>query len=204
MPTFYSEVGTARIREIVADVSTLVWVVVWVIVGLRIQDAISGYATVGRTIRDGGTSIQGAGTQIGDVLGNIPLIGGGVDALTTGAFGMAGAPFVEAGEQVESLLLLIARLLAILVVAVFVLPWLFKYLPWRSARVGTLRAAHQVIRRGGVDAMSPAMQQVLATRAINRLPYHDLLEHTTDPIGDYAAGRYERLARAELASVGLR
>jgi hypothetical protein len=70
--------------------------------------------------------------------------------------------------------------------------------------VGTLRAAHQVIRRGGVDAMSPAMQQVLATRAINRLPYDDLLEHTTDPIGDYAAGRYERLARAELASVGLR
>jgi hypothetical protein len=52
--------------------------------------------------------------------------------------------------------------------------------------------------------MSPAMQQVLATRAINRLPYDDLLEHTTDPIGDYAAGRYERLARAELASVGLR
>ena len=204
MPTFYSEVGTARIREIVADVSTLIWVVFWIIAGLRIQDAISGYASVGRTLRDGGTSIQGAGTQIGDVLGNLPFIGGGVDALTTGAFGTAGAPFVEAGEQVESLLLLIARLLAILVVAVFVLPWLFKYLPWRSARVGTLRAAHQVIRRGGVDATSPAMQQVLATRAINRLPYDDLLEHTTDPIGDYAAGRYERLAKAELASVGLR
>ncbi len=204
MPTFYSEVGTARIREIVADVSTLIWIVFWIIVGLRIQDVISGYASVGRTLRDGGTSIQGAGTQIGDVLGNIPLIGGGVDALTTGAFGTAGAPFVEAGGQIESLLLLIARLLAILVVAVFVLPWLFKYLPWRTARVGTLRAAHKVIRRGGVDAASPAMQQLLATRAINRLPYDDLLEHTTDPIGDYAAGRYERLARAELASVGLR
>ena len=160
MPTFYSEVGTARIREVVADVSTLIWVVFWI--DRRAEDPGRDrrlcQAWVA-SLRDGGTSIQGAGTQIGDVLGNVPLIGGGVDALTTGAFSTAGAPFVEVGEQLESLLLLIARLLAILVVAVFVLPWLFKYLPWRTARVGTLRAAHQVIRRGGVDAASPAMQQ---------------------------------------------
>ena len=49
-----------------------------------------------------------------------------------------------------------------------------------------------------------AVQQALATRAINRLSYPELLEHTSDPFGDFAAGRYDRLARAELASVGLR
>jgi len=49
-----------------------------------------------------------------------------------------------------------------------------------------------------------AMQRALAFRALNRLPYPELLEHTADPFGDFAAGRYDRLARAELASVGLR
>jgi hypothetical protein len=31
-----------------------------------------------------------------------------------------------------------------------------------------------------------------------------LLDHSSDPFGDFASGRYERLAKAELASVGLR
>jgi hypothetical protein len=36
------------------------------------------------------------------------------------------------------------------------------------------------------------------------LSYSELLEETPDPFGDFLSGRYERLARAELASVGLR
>jgi hypothetical protein len=47
------------------------------------------------------------------------------------------------------------------------------------------------------------LQRELATRAINRLSYPDLLEHTPDPFGDFAAGRFDRLVKAELASVGL-
>jgi hypothetical protein len=41
-------------------------------------------------------------------------------------------------------------------------------------------------------------------RAVTRLDYSTLLEFTPDPIGDWASGRHDRLARAELASVGLR
>lgn len=204
MAKLYSETGSDRLREIVADFSTPIWLVFWFIVGFRIQDTISGYAGLGRTLRDGGTSIQGAGAQVGDVLGNVPLIGPGIDTLTTGAFGTAGAPFVDAGNELESLLLLIARLIALLVVAVFVVPWLLKYLPWRMARIRSIRAADQAIRRGPLDVSHPAMQVALATRAINRLSYEELLEHTPDPFGDFAAGRYERLAKAELANAGLR
>jgi hypothetical protein len=40
-------------------------------------------------------------------------------------------------------------------------------------------------------------------RAITSLDYPTLLEYTPDPLGDWAAGRHDRLARAELASVGL-
>lgn len=102
------------------------------------------------------------------------------------------------------MLILIARLLALLVVGVMVIPWLSRYLPWRASRLATVRAAHAAIRRAPVAVPPAAMQRALATRALNRLSYPDLLEHVADPFGDFAAGRYDRLAKAELASVGLR
>ena len=41
-------------------------------------------------------------------------------------------------------------------------------------------------------------------RAVARLDYATLLQFSPDPVGDWASGRHDRLARAELASVGLR
>jgi hypothetical protein len=38
---------------------------------------------------------------------------------------------------------------------------------------------------------------------VARLDYATLLEYTPDPLGDWASGRHDRLARAERASVGL-
>ena len=38
---------------------------------------------------------------------------------------------------------------------------------------------------------------------VNFKDYPTLLEYTPDPLGDWASGRTDRLARAELASVGL-
>ena len=202
MLKFWSEMPAARTREIVADVSTWVWVSLWVVVGAKIHQVISSFAEAGRVLQRGGTNIQGAGASLGEAFRDVPLVGPGVGDLTTGAFAAAGDPFIYVGGELESLLILIARLLALLVVGVMVIPWLMRYLPWRAARLATVRSAHRVIRRG--DLSEAEMQRALAMRALNRLPYPDLLEHTGDPFGDFAAGRYEGLARAELASVGLR
>jgi hypothetical protein len=204
MLKFYSEVGTARTRELIADLATWAWVALWVVIGLRIHDAISAFAEAGRVLQGGGRNIQGAGAQLGDALNGLPVIGGGIDTLATGVFDTAGAPIVQAGQELEALLIFVARLLALLVVAVMVVPWLARYLPWRAERLATVRAAHRAIRRAPVDVSTAMMQRALATRALNRLTYPELLEYTSDPFGDYAAGHYGRLAKAELASVGLR
>jgi hypothetical protein len=204
MLKFYSEVGTARTRELIADLATWAWVALWVVIGLRIHDAISAFAEAGRVLQGGGRNIQGAGAQLGDALNGVPVIGGGIDTLATGVFETAGAPIVQAGQELEALLIFVARLLALLVVAVMVVPWLARYLPWRAERLATVRAAHRAIRRAPVDVSTAMMQRALATRALNRLTYPELLEYTSDPFGDYAAGHYGRLAKAELASVGLR
>jgi hypothetical protein len=204
MLKFYSEVWSARIREVAADLATWTWVAVWTLIGLRINDAIAQFAEAGRVLKGGGQNIQGAGAQLGDALRDVPLIGGGIDDLATNAFGTAGEPFIYVGQELEALLLFIARLLALLVVAVMLIPWLSRYLPWRASRLATVRAAHRAIRRAPRDVSDRAMERALATRALNRLSYQELLDHTSDPFGDYAAGRYDRLAEAELASVGLK
>jgi hypothetical protein len=204
MLKFYSEVWPARIREIAADVSTWAWVVLWTVIGFKINEAIAQFAQAGRILRGGGESLQGAGIRLGDALHDVPLVGPGIDDLATGAFGAAGQPFVQAGHELEDLLLFIARLLAVIVVAVMLGPWLSRYVPWRAGRLASLRAAHFAIRRAPRHVSDRQIQHVLATRAISRMSYQELLEHTNDPLGDYAAGRYERLAKAELASVGLK
>jgi hypothetical protein len=204
MVKFWSEVPSARAREVVADIATWAWVSLWVLIAVRIHDAIHSFSEAGRVLQTGGTNIQGAGVTIGEAFRDVPLVGEGIDNVATGAFETAGDPFIFVGAELESLLILIARLLALLVVGVMVIPWLSRYLPWRARRLATIRAAHQAIRRGPVDMPAEAMQRALATRALARLSYPELLEHTSDPFGDFAAGHYGRLARAELASVGLR
>jgi hypothetical protein len=204
MLKFYSEVWPARIREVAADVATWAWVVLWTVIGFRINEAIAQFAEAGRILSGGGQNLQGAGAQLGDALRGVPLIGEGVDDLATNAFGAAGEPFIQVGQELESLLLFIARLLAVIVVAVMLVPWLSRYVPWRAGRLATVRAAHYAIRRAPRGVSERAIQQALATRALSRLTYQELLDHTSDPIGDFASGRYDRLAKAELASVGLK
>ena len=204
MLKFYSEVWPARIREIVADVATWAWVVLWTVIGFKLNEAIAQFAEAGRVLRGGGENLQGAGIQLGDALHDVPFVGPGIDDLATNAFGAAGQPFIQVGHELEDLLLFIARLLAVIVVAVMLGPWLSRYVPWRASRLASLRAAHFAIRRAPKNVSDRAVQHVLATRAISRMSYQELLEHCSDPVGDYAAGRYDRLAKAELASVGLK
>jgi hypothetical protein len=204
MPTFYSEARAMRAREIASDVATWLWVALWVVIGSRIYGAIAQFSAAGQVLQDGGANLGKAGADLGDALGGVPLVGQALDDIATGALGTAGAPFIVAGQELEDLLILIARLLAALVVAVMLIPWLSRYLPWRAQRLATLRAATRAIRVAPVNVAPAALEQALATRAINRLEYDDLLAFTPDPFGDFAAGRYDRLAKAERASVGLR
>ena len=187
-----------------ADLATWAWVALWATVGWWVFAAIAGYAEAGRILRTGGTNIQGAGVSLGGSLSGIPVIGTQVNQLAIDAFKAAGDPFVFVGSELEALLILLARLLAILVVAVTLIPWLTRYLPWRAQRLTNLRTAHRAIRRAPRHVSDTAVERLLASRALHRLTYAELLEATPDPLGDFASGRYDRLARAELASVGLR
>ncbi|HXI45241.1 MAG TPA: hypothetical protein VNH13_02980, partial [Candidatus Acidoferrales bacterium] len=114
-----------------------------------------------------------------------------------------GRPLSEFGTQIAQFVVVVAVVLALILALVTLGPWLNRYLPWRWARLQRVRAAHRAIRTAPGPGQT-SIERVLAMRAVTRLDYGTLLAYTPDPLGDWASGRHDRLARAELASVGLR
>jgi hypothetical protein len=203
MLRLWSEVRSGRAREQVADAATLAWLALWVSVAFSVHQLIVAFADAGRTIRGGGETMIQGGRDLGSALSGIPLVGEGLRGVAERAFAGAGTPIVAFGNDLEGLVFLVGALLALLLLLVPTIPWLTRYLPWRWARLQAMRSGHRAIRLAPTDD-SDAVREVLALRAVTRLDYRDLLEFTPDPIGDWVAGRHDRLARAELASVGLR
>jgi len=204
----WSERPGARIRQIVADIATLTWVAIWISIGVGLYRFLAQLAGTGRFISDSGNGLDGIGVRLAGALQGVPLVGkGAADGIRTG-FSAAADPMIRFGGDLERLLILIAALLGLLLAAAALVPWLNRYLPWRIAAWRRLNAGARVIRRRRFERSVPIaeaeLERILASRALHRLEYDELLEFTPDPFGDWVAGRHERLARAELDRVGLR
>lgn len=203
----WSERRGPRLREMVADAATIVWVGLWAMLGIRIYGGLAELAGAGRLIRDGGIGLRNTGGEVAGAVQGVPLVGENAATRIRDAFGSAADPVIAFGSDIERLLLIIAGLLGLMVVLIAVVPWLNRYVPWRLARIERLNAAARAIRPAVVPGASvleaPELDRLLASRALHRLEYAKLLEFTRDPFGDWAAGRLDGLVQAELESAGL-
>jgi hypothetical protein len=203
MIKIWSELRVARVREQVADLATLVWLVFWGSIVWQLFQFLASFAQAGRTIRAGGETMVQSGRDLGDSLAGVPLVGSQLRDIARTAFAAPGRPLSDFGTQLEQFIVVVSAVLALLLALVTLVPWLNRYLPWRWERLRRVRAAHRAIRTAP-RAADVSIERVLALRAVTRLDYSTLLGYTPDPLGDWAIGRHDRLARAELASVGLR
>ncbi len=199
----WSELRAMRAREQVADLATLLWVAFWGNIVWQLFQFLAGFAEAGRTVHAGGQTMVQSGRDLGDSLAGLPLLGSQIRDITRDAFAGAGQPLSDFGTELEQFIFVVAIVLALLLALVTIAPWLVRYVPWRWHRVRRMRAAHRAIRTAP-EAADASIERALAMRAMTRLDYSTLLEYTPDPLGDWTAGRHDRLARAELASVGLR
>ena len=204
----WSERPGPHAAELFADIATAFWLTIWISLGVRLYGFLAHLAGAGRFVRDGGAQITSAGESIGSALEGVPLIGEGAADGVRGALASAGQPLITFGTDLERLLVLVSALLGALLVAVAIIPWLNRYVPWRVARWRRLNAGARAIRgprRGRAEPIADAtLTSLLASRAIHRLEYDELLEFSPDPLGDWIAGRHDRLAMAELDRIGLR
>ena len=202
MIKIWSELPVARMKEQLADLATLLWVAFWGDLVWQLFQFLIGFTAAGRAVHTGGENMIAGGRSVGDSLAGLPLVGSQVRDLASGAFESGGRPISEFGTELEQFITVVSVVLALILALVTLGPWLIRYIPWRRERLRRVRSAHRAIRTApDTDA---GVQSTLAMRAITRLDYSTLLDFTPDPIGDWASGRHDRLARAELASVGLR
>ncbi len=203
MIKLWSELPGARSKELVADIATVVWVLFWGSVVWRLFVFLSGFAEAGRSVHNGGEGMVQGGRDLGESLAGLPIVGTQARDIARDTFANAGTPLSSFGTSLEQFIFVIAAVLALLLALVTLQPWLVRYLPWRWGRLQRMRAAHRAVRRSP-DGTNAETERVLAMRAVSRLEYATLLEYSDDPLGDWTNGRHDRLARAELASVGLR
>jgi hypothetical protein len=195
----YARHPALRTRQLAADASVLLWVLVWVLIARTVHGVVQLLAGPGRAIEDLGTSMSGNMNSAAGVAEDVPLVG---DDLATpfGALADAGGAVTGAGRSAQEAVTTLAWFVA---VALVVLPvgWLLlRWLPWRLRWAREAAAARALLRT------TPDLE-VLAARALATAPLPQLAALPAGTgaawqAGDPAAVR--ALAALELRRLGLR
>ena len=195
----YSDFGPRRSRQIVADVVALALIGAWVWLGVTVYSLIENLAVYGVQMEDAGAGFRETMTQVGETLGGIPLIGGGIRAPFDGASEAGGA--LEAAGQSQQIA--INQLATVLGIGIAALPILTILLLWLLPRLRFAQRAsraQKLVRSGaGVDLLA---LRALASQDISALAAVDPDAMAAWRRGDDQVMR--KLAALELKSSGVR
>ena len=197
--TVYSDFSGRRTAQVIGDVVTALLVAISIVVGVLVHDAIVVLGDVGRSLEEAGNGFSGTMTDAGDVLGDVPLIGGGIrgpfDAAAGAGDTLAGAGAAQAAA-VDTFATILGVVVAVLPILVILLIWAFTRLRFMIAAT-ELRA---------LSRLSDGTE-VLALRALTTAPARELSRIATGPVAGWRERRPDvlaALAAVELRSGGLR
>src|SRR4051794_11667516 len=114
MVRIWSELPGARLREQIADLATVLWLLFWGGLAWRLFELLASFAEAGRTVRGGGQTMIDAGRSLGDAFSGIPVVGEGLRNVAQNAFAGAGMPIADFGTAIEQFILLVAAVLSLL------------------------------------------------------------------------------------------
>lgn len=195
----YSDFSRPRSVQVVGDVlaALVIGCAIWL--GMAAHGLIAQLADFGRSMQDSGSAFASNMTEIGETLGGVPLIGGGIRAPFDAA-GAAGTSLEDAGASQVDIVNRLATgtglVLALLPIAAVLLVWILPRLRWarRAGAVATL------VRRGlDVDLWS--------LRALSRQKMSKITRIDPDPVAAWRRADPEvlrQLAALELRSAGVR
>lgn len=191
----YGETRFFRFQQMATDILVVLWIVIWVRMGIFMKRLFDKLAGPGETIESAGGNFSTTMTDIGEQISGLPAIG---DALQSpfDAASDAGLQLQQAGQGQQDLVHRIAWWLGVLLALIPITLVLIRYLPSRLSWIREASAAHRL----RIDASD---LQLFALRAITNRPLHELRRACKDPAAAFAEGDYEPLARFELASLGL-
>ena len=180
------------------DVFVVVWVVTWLLFGLRVHDEVEGLTELSTTISRAGGAVEETGRALGDL--NIPFVGDRIERTAQG-IADAGRETRLSGRTARDSIADLSTLLGLSVALIPSSAILLVYLPVRVARVRERRALRRLLARHGND---PTLERLLAHRALQTMSYQRLEQSVGErPWADLAEGRYAELAAAERRRLNL-
>ena len=180
------------------DIGIVVWVVVWVALGVLMWHDIDGQTQLAGDVIKVGAAVQNTGQALG-VVGGLPLVGGSIGDFAAKIESLGKEVTVSGRTSQDG----IRRAALIAGLAVGVLPAalaLFLYLPMRIRWRRHVKAVVDALPQAAGD---PAFEHYLARRAVDALSWDELRAVSDDPWTALANGEYRALADAELARLGL-
>jgi hypothetical protein len=125
--TFYSDFAGRRAWQTVADVLAIALIVAFAGLGIAVHGLLLKLQDFGAQMQDAGTSFESTMNEIGDRLGSVPLIGGGIRSPFDDA-SSAGTTLRDAGqaqqEDVQQLSSSVGLAVALVPIAVILFVWL--------------------------------------------------------------------------------
>jgi hypothetical protein len=195
----YPDSPDDRGRAVAKDALVLLTLFVLAWLALKVHDAVDEVAVLGTGVRESGEVVQSGFEKAGEAASGIPVVGDEVsDALGDAGAG-TGGEVAQAGRDGEERVHDLADLLGVLFFAIPASILLLATLPGRIRQVRELNATERLL-----DVTSEERRRLVAMRAAFSLPARELARHTSDPIGDLAAGRYDPLIDAAYDEAGLR
>jgi len=194
----YAERLPIAIRQLLTDIAVVIWVYLWVRVGLRVHDMVEKLAVPGQKLQSAGGGIADNLADAGSKVNRVPLVGDQLVKPFNGAADAARA-IADAGRQQQHVVDQMSVLLAILAVSVPLALVVFLWLPFRL----------RWMRRAGVASAvraEPAGRDLLALRALASRPLDELTRLGPDIAQSWRNGDAEAvdaLAELELKRLGL-
>lgn len=195
----YSDFAAHRSRQIAVDLIAVAAIAAWVWLGAFVYGLVIDLARFGKQMESAGADFSSTMTDIGDRLGGVPFIGGGIGAPFDAASG-AGESLEAAGRsQQEAVLNLAVGLgwgIAVVPILTILLFWLVPRLRF-SRRAATTRR----LLRAGMTV------DLLALRALTNQKLSVVAAVDADPVSAWRRGDpavMRSLAALELRRSGVR
>lgn len=194
----YADHAPRRARQITTDLLALVFIVVWIALGIWVYQLIAAFQQLGAQMQEAGAGFRSTMVELGGTLGSVPLIGAGIRVPFDGASD-AGAALENAGQSQQDTILIVAATVGILIAVV---PVVLILLVWLMPRLHFVREAAEARRL----LNSPGGTELLALRALSTQKLSKVAELAPDVASLWRAADpviIARLAQLQLRSLGV-
>jgi len=180
------------------DVILSVWVVMWSAIALVIAFEIHDLTRISDTLVDSSEVLEETGVVLTS-LRDVPVVGDRVEDVEREIIEAARSARIS-GDASRNNITRLSVLLGLAIAFLPTVPVVGLYVPLRVSWDRDVRAVLKALQESGDD---PTFREILARRAAERLPFHQLVEVSSDPWRDLERGHYDALSRAELRRLGI-